>query len=314
MMSKRRMARAAAAVAVVGGGVGLGLPAAGLVILDDTPLAEYQAPTPSAAQATGGFTINGNFESSGVLVAPNVVLGASHAAASATPAGRRFVIDGQSYQVASVVRLDGDTDATDGRDTAIFTLTAPVTGVTPATVYRGDADALVGQTAFYSGLGDRGTGSMPPPTAGGGPDGLLLVGQNVIESAGGTFTDGDETVTLPDSILFADFDDGTAAANSLGGADPRRLEMGLAIGDSGGGVFVLNPLTGGYELAALHSLVIGEDFGYGSVSGSTTFTPQDLAAINAVIPEPGTAGLLLVGLGGLMLRRAERGGSARSGG
>ena len=296
---------AAAAVAAVGLALSLAPTAPGLVIRDDTPLADYLSPAPPAPRATGGFTVNGAFDSSGVLIAPGVVLGAAHAAASANAAGRQFVIGGQAYGVASVQRLDGNTDATDGRDAALFTLTRPVAGVTPATVFAGRLADVVGRTAYYAGLGDRGTGTNPPTGNAADPDGLRLVGQNVIESAGGTFDTEDGPQTFSSTILFADFDDGSDDANPLGSPQLLTLEAGLAIGDSGGGVFVQNPLTGNYELAALHSFVIGEDFGYGAIAGSTGFTPQDLATIQAAVPEP-TAAATLLALVGLTRRRRHR--------
>ena len=269
-----------------------------LVINDDTPVSDYlAAATATPLSATGGFFINGNFESSGVLVAPNVVVGAAHTAASASAAGRTFRLNGLTYTVASATRLDNNTNATDGRDTALFTLTTPVLGVAPAPLYTGSLADTVGLTAFYTGLGDRGTGSAPPTTPATDPDGLLLAGQNVIEAAGLTVSDGSGgTTTFSNNIVFSDFDDGTAATNQLGSITQLDLEMGLAIGDSGGGVFVFNTLTGRYELAALHSFVLGDDFGYGSISASTGFNPADLATLTAAIPEPGSAAALLLGL------------------
>ncbi len=292
-------------------GIGLGgvtLSAAGLVINDDTPVVDYTSAATGPFAATGGLHINGNFESSGVLVAPNIVLGASHAAASATASGRSFVIGGSRYAVASVARLDGNNTATDGRDTALFTLSAPVAGIDPAAIYTGSLAATVGLTATYTGLGDQGTGSAPPTGDPADPDGVLLAGENIIESAGATFVDDDGmAVTFSNNILFADFDDGSSSTNKLGSITQLDREMGLALGDSGGGVFVFNAVAGRYELAALHSFILGEDFGYGQISASTGFAPADLATILAVIPEPTSAAVLLLLTGGLVSGRTRRG-------
>ncbi len=280
-------------------------PAHALLIRDDLSLSDY---TDQAAlspfNATGGLHINDDFESSGVLIAPNVVLGASHAAAAASAAGRTFVIGGVAYEIAAVTRLDptGPLDATDGRDVALYTLTESVAGITPASLYNGTSESLVGREAVYTGAGFQGTGATGPS----GLDGVVLAGTNIIDAAGLTVTDasGVETV-FADSIVFADFDDPSGSTpNFLGDAAATALETQAAVGDSGGGLFVFNATSGRYELAGLHSFVLaGAQIGFGSGTASTTFLPDDLAVIQAAIPEPATAWLLVSGLATLTRRR-----------
>ncbi len=284
--------------------------ASGIVVRDDVPssaLAELAAQAPFTA--TGGLLINGNLDSSGILVAPGVVLGAAHSGAAAGPGGRSFVIDGQSFNVDAVQRLDPlSTDATDGRDAALFFLSAPVTTVAPAPVFGGISADLVGQEVFFTGVGTNGTSAAPPSATTVNPNGTLLVGSNVIDAAGLTaLNDQGEIITFPDTIVFADFDDpNSTTTNVLGSAQATAFESQAALSDSGGGVFVFNTDTNQYELAALHS-VVGPDanglLGFGALTASTTFNAQDLATIQAAIPEPASAALALFAAPALLRRR-----------
>ena len=279
----------------------LAAPAHGLLIRDDLTLSDY---TDQAAlepfSATGGFEINGSFESSGVLVAPDLVLGAAHPGAAITaennPDAVTFVLNGVTHNIASVDRFDttaGANDADDGRDVALYTLTAPVTDVTPAVVYSGTPESTLGLEAVYTGAGFQGTGLTGPNTT----DGVVLAGTNVVDDLGIVVPDEDGVLTdFADTILFADFDNpNDGSTNFLGDASATTLETQATVGDSGGGLFVFNDDTQQFELAALHSFILtdgSDDFGFGSSTASTTFLPEDLAVIQAAIPEPATAALL----------------------
>ena len=282
-------------------------PGAGALVMQDGVTGYEALADQSPFSATGGVYRNGSFTSSGVLVADNIVLGASHDPVSASTG--TFRIGGQTYDIVATQRLDADFDLTDGRDFAIYTLSEAVADVAPAPLYQGDVADVVGMLAYYTGLGDRGTGSNPPTNIASDPDELLLVGTNVIDQAGGTFNFSDGTTqTYADNVLFADFDDGPGGTrNQLGGGDnPTALEVGLASGDSGGGLFIFNDAASRYELVGLHGVVIGSGFGYGQILGSTALSGQDRQTITALIPEPGSA-LVLLAAGGLLLGRRRVG-------
>lgn len=298
------LSRGPLTAAVLAFGMAFAGPAAGLVILDSKTLADYQANAgTSPYSATGGVFRNGSFTSSGVLVSPTLVVAASHDPVNTT--NGTFVIGGMTYNIATAQRFDADGDVYDGRDVAVYTLTAPVVGIAPAPLYTGTLAASLGTTAFYTGLGDRGTGSSPPGSSG-APDNLLLVGTNVIDQAGGTFTINGSPRTLPDNVLLADFDDGSAGNNQLGTRFTTNLEVGLAIGDSGGGLFLFNTATSRYELAGTHSAVIGNGFGYGQILVSTAFSAADRATIQALVPEPTTATVVLLLCAAGVGRRSRR--------
>jgi hypothetical protein len=301
MTMNASMIRSAAALVWSGFvGLGFGVPTAqALVTLDGTGgYADNADDAPF--EATGAVYRDGGFTSSGVLIAPDVVVAASHDAV--TTSNGTFVIGGQTYDIATRFTYDADSnDLDDGQDSILYTLTAPVVGIAPAPLYTGSLGDTLGTTAFYTGLGDQGTGSSPP--AGGAVNDVLLVGNNVIDQIGGTYDDGSGPVNLAANLVLADFDDGSSASNELGTSLTADLEVGLALGDSGGGLFVYNPVTLRYELAGTHSAVIGDDFGYGQVLVSTAFTPQDLSTLQSFVPEPTS---LLLAAGGVLLFAGRR--------
>lgn len=286
-------------------GLGLATPASAIVtngtgdytaLADDTPFS-----------ATGRVYRNGSFTSSGVLVAPNVVVAAAHDPVNAS--NGTFLIGGATYDVASALRLDADGDVQDGRDVAVYTLTQAVANVAPAPLYTGSIGDLVGEVGYYTGFGDTGTGADPPLNDPSEPDETLLVGTNIIDQDGGMFTVGNTDFDVPTNILLADFDDGPGGAgNTFGSINGLATEAGLAVGDSGGGLFVFNTATSRFELVGTHSFVIGfPDFGFGQVLGSTAFNDADRATILALIPEPASLlSLALLSLGLTPRRRPGR--------
>ena len=245
-------------------------PAAAMSIRDDLPQSFYED-----LLATPPLDASGRFNGlgSGTLIQPTWVVTAAHTGNT----GTFNTLAGSSATLARIV-FPGDpgpADALDGYDFALFALADPITGVSTAELYRGTPAGLDNQVAHYAGGGDTGEGDS-------GADGprRLLAGTNRIDQVGVDVTDNNVSDPVANLVL-SDFDDPNAGGG-FNSATP--LEMGLAGGDSGGGLFV--DAGSGLVLAGVHSAVSkapDDPFGlYGQFNLSSAFTPDVLDWIDAV--------------------------------
>lgn len=284
------------------------------MILDNVPDNQYlqwASQFPAAGQITSG--------GSGTLIAPDLVLTAAHVELG------NFVVGGNTYAGVSITKhpqyiLNGNTvNAINyGFDIAVIKLATPVTNVTPIPWYRGTNE--LGATLSISGFGQTGVGSNGQASGGG----ILRAGTNVIDGIG-SLSDGPQgQVGAQNALMFADFDAPAGFANppdrfnTTGGSAPTALEYHLAIGDSGGGVFIQE--NGQWFVAGVNSGVSSQFdftqragdsnllFGYGAVSFMTRVSSfQDFIQM-AAVPEPSSIGLVcaIVGFGTAMRVRQRR--------
>jgi hypothetical protein len=228
--------------------------------------------------SVGKFVNGGGYTGNATLIAPNWVLTAAHVLT--TSSSGTFTIGGNAYTSAqSFVHPSWNGNAFNGYDLALVRLSAPVFGVSPASLYSGSLE--MSQTATFVGFGLTGTGLTGWQTLDNQKRGF----QNVIDGNFGN----------PSVLLGSDFDNPLNAADSdFGLPTPLTLEGCVAPGDSGGGVFISNG-TQSY-LAGVISFVAARDGNanadYGDVSGFgrvSAFVPW----IASIVPEP-SASLLLI--------------------
>jgi hypothetical protein len=287
--------------------------AQGGVILDGVPDSQYLQ-LGSQFPASGLVTSGG----SGTLIAPDLVLTAAHVELG------NFVVGGNTYTGVSIIKHPqyiangNNVNAINyGFDIALIRLSSPVTNVTPVPWYRGNAELTA--TVTMAGFGQTGVGSLGVLSGGG----TLRAGTNVIDAIE-SFSNGPTgQVGAQNAILLADFDSPVGFGNppgrfnTLGSPTPNALEYHLAIGDSGGGVFIQE--NGVWYVAGINSGVSNqlaftgrpgdspENFGYGAVSFMTRVSSfQDFIQINAV-PEPSSVMLTMfaIGMGGTILYRRQ---------
>jgi secreted trypsin-like serine protease len=287
-----------------------------IVIRDDIGLAgsaTFAANPAFSAVVALGFS--GGQYCSGVLIAPTTVLSARHCA----PAAGEFVRFGTSYSsptfssnIQSVLYPGGGSASSpllNGGDVAIVTLATAVPGsiATPMQLL-GETAALTGQSVVTIGYGNRGVGSVGVT----GSDGIRRGGSNILDRYGAAVNTS-TTISGTANIFSTDFDNPAGTSNTLGWLGSSVLatsfEATTAGGDSGGPLLfdnggqwtVLGVLSGGTTSNSV----------YGDISWWTGISPYrtQIEAAGGVfatlVPEPGTYGLMLLGLGivGFSLRR-----------
>ena len=171
----------------------------------------------------------------GTLVAPNVVLSARHCGSSAGDSVRFGADSSNPVFTATVSSVDvpaGAGSLLDGGDFNILTLAEDV----PASVavpmrLSPMTNGLEGMLAATVGYGLNGIGSEGHQ---GSSDGLRWGGENIIELYG------EPASASGANIISTDFDNGTAAANTIPSSDstPLEFEATTAPGDSGGPILV----------------------------------------------------------------------------
>ena len=218
-----------------------------------------------------GRLINGFSNGSGVLIAPQWVLVASHNFMFQT-APFAFEIGGAVYHIDWSKRrfaaLPWPYGADLTLDLALAHLDRPVSHVSPVHLYTGNDE--LGMLTTIVGYGIPGDGVRGVPT--GGSQAHKRAAQNMIDAIG--HYDGREVdVEASGTMIFYDFDNPAnveEAQNWFGGSNvPLALEGMMTAGDSGGGVFVETPQ--GHQLIGINSGVFpghtaGSSHTYGIIS------------------------------------------------
>ena len=180
-----------------------------------------------------------------------------------------------------------------GNDIGLVKLSAPINNIAAATLFDGPDTGLTGAEFITAGYGFPGVFGQPL----GDFDGIRRGGRNTIESAGANFPQ----VTVEDQFFVSDLD----LVNS---SNPLALEWQGSIVDSGSPWFV--DVNGEYQIAGI---VNG-----GLLSDTSTFAIRtslfndfinDTITTNSStsVPEPGTMGLLGLGMIGAAVRRRRKG-------
>ena len=207
----------------------------------------------------------------GTLIAPDTVISARHcgigAGDSVTFGDNSSGAGASTFGVASALNPSGgnaNSDLLDGGDVTIVTLTSnvPASVATPTRFIDAGAD-LVGLTAVTVGYGFNGVGSSGH---GNSADGFRWGGENIIDVYGAP------AGANGSNIISTDFDDGSNAANTIGGSDttPLEFEATTAPGDSGGPILV--NVAGEWVIAGVLSGGTTANSVYGDISWWTGTT------------------------------------------
>jgi len=236
---------------------------------------------------------------SGTLIAPNWVVTAGHVGIA------NFTIGGTTYAAAEMIKhpqfLANGSDVGYGYDIAVIRLSTPVAGIAPMPIYIGNSE--LGALLSITGYGETGVGS----TGQSSNPGTLRGGTNVADAILSFENGPGGQLGAQDSVIVSDFDplasrDPSGSFNTLGSRDATELEYHVAIGDSGGGVFLQE--NGTWYLAGVNSFAISQrgylgsgntlTFGYGAVSGFTRISSfRDFIQSATGVPEPSSLGLLI---------------------
>lgn len=283
-----------------------------IVIRDDIGLAGSASFGASSA-FSGVASISG---CTAVLIAPTTLLSARHCGPSVGGLVR-FGTDRNaptfSTTISSVFYPAGGTANSpllNGGDFAILTLAGSV-GADIATPFAlSDATTeLVGFSVATVGFGRSGVGS----TGTSGSNSLRRGGTNVLDSYGRAAGNGSFVSGTTSNIFSTDFDNPTGTSNTMGWlgsqATATAFEATTAGGDSGGPLLFDN--GGVWTLIGVLSGGTTTNSVYGDISWWTGVAPfrTEIEAAGgvfvAVVPEPGTYGLMLLGMG-LMAARLRR--------
>ncbi len=284
-----------------------------VVIRDDVGPAGARA-FASPFDAVVGLTFGGGQFCTGVLVAPNIVLSARHCdvfVGDDVVFGNDLNNPTFTAKVISVFNPAGSGSLLDGGDFSILTLNQNISGAIATPMKLSDETSfLVGKLAALIGYGYNGVGSTGH---GNTADDFRWGGTNIIDRYGtpaGGFTGA--------NIFSTDFDDGTAANNTIPGSDPNPtdFEATTAPGDSGGPLLVrinnewvvVGVLSGGTTFNSV----------YGDISWWTGVAPfrshiEAVGGVFVAIPEPGSLVIVLI-IGAAMVGRSRwnRGGRLTS--
>ena len=285
-----------------------------IVIRDDIGLAA-SATFAADPAFSGVVSISG---CTGVLIAPTTILSARHCSPS-VGGTVRFGTNRNSptfsTSIQSVLFPGGGTAGSpllDGNDVAILRLSSvvPANIATPFALTAATTE-LTGFSVVTLGYGGRGIGS----TGATGSDGIRRGGTNVLDRYGAAVNT-TTNIGGTTNIFSTDFDNPTGTSNTLGWLGSSSVATGFeattAGGDSGGPLLFDN--GGVWTLMGVLSGGTTSNSVYGDISwwtGVAPFRTQIEAAggvFIAVVPEPGTYVMMLLGLGliGLRLRRSAQ--------
>lgn len=254
----------------------------------------------------------------GVLIAPTTVLSARHCAPSVGDAvrfGTNRSSPTFSSSIQSVFYPGGGTPSSsllNGGDLAILSLSSVVPGsiATPFALTAATTE-LTGFSVVTIGYGGIGVGSTGATAS----DGIRRGGTNVLDRYGAAVNTA-SNLSGTSNIFSTDFDNPAGTSNTLGWlgsqATATSFEATTAGGDSGGPLLFDN--GGVWTLMGVLSGGTTSNSVYGDISwwtGVAPFRAQIEAAggvFISVVPEPGTYGLMLLGLAlvGFRLHRAAR--------
>ena len=121
-----------------------------------------------------------------------------------------------------------------------------------------------------------------------------------------TVTQDDQTVTLP-GTSWSTTDFLTLLGTTSVGNHSVTNNAQLVAGDSGGGDFILNPVTGLWELAGINEAVgtLSSGQQLSAFVQLSTYAPQ-IESIMSPVPVPGSIWMMLTGLGGLGIALCRR--------
>ncbi|MEM1445622.1 MAG: trypsin-like serine protease [Planctomycetota bacterium] len=207
---------------------------------------------------------------SGVYLGDGWVLSAAHF--NPDTGGRATVTFDSGFSSGADVFRNPDWtgDFTQGNDFALLQLDSTPVGLPGVQLFGGSAGDLDNQVVNFFGYGATGNGQQGTALPG-STTGELHAGQNRIDQIGGSLPGNSDIYT--DQVVFFDFDRPSSVLNNpLGTRFELTYEAMIAVGDSGGGIFIDD--GGTPRLAGVHSLLFtpdnGEAASYGSIGGTTT--------------------------------------------